>query len=901
MKPRRLEIEGLRSYRKKQVVEFESEGLMAITGATGAGKSSLLEAMMFALYGVHSGSSKTNKELIGDRSDEMAVTLEFEVQGKIYTAHRAVGRKNQSSFVLAEGDRVLCHDGNRMTAEVTALLGLDEEQFKKTVFLPQGAFQNFLTSRPKERTELLKRLLHIEPLDALEARVGVWLSQVRQVLDRAEGSRSRFAADPKAALQSAQQVLALGMAEEARRQQAFAGFSEVQAQLGQSEHLEAQLRQRSAQLLGFESLRGFDEEALLALSLGLQSALAESEQALAECSSGLASWTEQAPPYSAAQLQQARRDQARWQQLQQEGERLQGELEGLLAEQTALAGPLAGARAAVEEIQPRVSESRSALRDAQARALELERLREQRSTLESRQLRGVEEVARLLEALETARLELVEARQRWREGELWRICGQHSSGDACPVCEQVLPSDWQPPREPSGLNLEAVEKACSEAQAQWQRADSLLHSLQEQLEALPSSFEVAPLEPLQKELAALETEATLRVSRLASLEGELRKLDQLLAQRQARLPELVRELQQGQAGNLGNLDELEAQRATWDEEHLRLRQHEVELRGRVQQLQRERAEQVEGPLRELEFLRKQCAQVLGRADEGLVGLLAELDRQQGELVGSLQNSLSLRAELEKRLAGLLADAGLSDWQAAAGWLREAQDGASRASHQVELAERQLAEVAELDRLLTPARAQLEKITLLSRLLGHQRAKGSKMTFPQWYLQQRQGELLSLASHHLEALSAGQFRFEEDMDDAQSFRVLDMFSGVPRAVTTLSGGETFLASLSLAVALAELVGRRGGQLQALFLDEGFGTLSAECLDRALSALEQLAAQGRLIGLISHVPLIAERVEHVWWVRKSPAGSEIVKADEVLRKEMVAQELASFDPRLHPLFG
>ncbi len=199
------------------------------------------------------------------------------------------------------------------------------------------------------------------------------------------------------------------------------------------------------------------------------------------------------------------------------------------------------------------------------------------------------------------------------------------------------------------------------------------------------------------------------------------------------------------------------------------------------------------------------------------------------------------------------------------------------------------------------RPQLDRLATLSRLLGHQRAKGTKMTFPQWYMQQRQSELLSLASHHLEALSGGQFRFEEDMDDAQSFRVLDLFSGVPRAVTTLSGGETFLASLSLAVALAELVGRRGGQLQALFLDEGFGTLSAECLDRALTALEQLADQGRLIGIISHVPLIAERIEQVWWVRKSPGGSEIVKADEHMRRELLRQELATFDPRLHPLFS
>lgn len=900
MKPRRLEIEGLRSYRQKQVVEFEPQGLMAITGATGAGKSSLLEAMMFALYGVHSGSSKSNKELIGDRSDEMSVTLEFELQGKVYTAHRAVGRKNQSSFVLAEGDKVLCHDGNRMTAEVTALLGLDEEQFKKTVFLPQGAFQNFLTSRPKERTELLKRLLQIEPLDALEARVGVWLGQVRQVVDRAEGSRSRFPADPRAALTGAVQALSLGQIEENRRAQVFERFAEVRTQLGQSEQLEEGLRQRSAQLLSFDPLRSFDEASLLELRDRLQTERAAAEVELAGCGKALATSAEVAPPYSAAQLAQARRDQAQWRRLQEEGERLQAELESLVAEQAGLSQPLAAARTAVEEIQPRVGEARTTLRDAQARALELDRLREQRATLEARRLKGLDEVARLALALDVATGALEEARQRWREGELWRICGQHTSGDPCPVCERELPTDWQPPRKPGGLGLEQAESDCAAAQARWQKADSLLHSLQEQLETLPSSFEVSPLEPLQNELTELEAEATRRIGQLAALEGELRKVNKVLAERQVRLPQLVAELQKGESAQLGDLDALEAQRAAWDEENLRLRQQEVELRGRVQQVQRQLSERVEGPMRELEFLRRQCAQALG-CEGSLSELLEALDRQQAELVGSLQNSLSLRAELESRLHKLLSEAGLASWEAAAGWLREAQDGVSRARHQVELAEAQVAEVAELDRLLAPARAQLEKITLLSRLLGHQRAKGAKMTFPQWYLQQRQGELLALASHHLEALSAGQFRFEEDMDDAQSFRVLDMFSGVPRAVTTLSGGETFLASLSLAVALAELVGRRGGQLQALFLDEGFGTLSAECLDRALSALEQLAAQGRLIGLISHVPLVAERVEHVWWVRKSPSGSEIVKADEVLRKELVAQELASFDPRLHPLFG
>jgi len=123
----------------------------------------------------------------------------------------------------------------------------------------------------------------------------------------------------------------------------------------------------------------------------------------------------------------------------------------------------------------------------------------------------------------------------------------------------------------------------------------------------------------------------------------------------------------------------------------------------------------------------------------------------------------------------------------------------------------------------------------------------------------------------------------------------------RDAKTLSGGETFLASLSLALALSELVGRRGGRLEAFFLDEGFGTLSPECLDRALSALEGLAQSGRLIGIISHVVLLAERIENVWVVRKTPLGSQIEILSEELRQKLLSQDLAAYDPEKHPLLN
>ena len=110
------------------------------------------------------------------------------------------------------------------------------------------------------------------------------------------------------------------------------------------------------------------------------------------------------------------------------------------------------------------------------------------------------------------------------------------------------------------------------------------------------------------------------------------------------------------------------------------------------------------------------------------------------------------------------------------------------------------------------------------------------------------------------MSGGRYGFSED------FQIVDRTSGQPRSPKTLSGGETFQASLALALGLVELAGRSGGRLSSLFLDEGFGTLDANALDEALEELERRAAAGRVIGVISHLRSVADRIEHVLRVDK-----------------------------------
>jgi exonuclease SbcC len=148
-------------------------------------------------------------------------------------------------------------------------------------------------------------------------------------------------------------------------------------------------------------------------------------------------------------------------------------------------------------------------------------------------------------------------------------------------------------------------------------------------------------------------------------------------------------------------------------------------------------------------------------------------------------------------------------------------------------------------------------------------------FEKWLLDEAAAELLAGASTVLYELSAGAYSLE--LDARRDFAVVDHRNADERRpVRTLSGGETFLASLALALALAERVSLLApGQvrLESLFLDEGFGTLDPEALDIVASAIEHLGASGRMIGVVTHVAELADRLPIRFDVRRGVDGSTI----------------------------
>jgi DNA repair protein SbcC/Rad50 len=153
-------------------------------------------------------------------------------------------------------------------------------------------------------------------------------------------------------------------------------------------------------------------------------------------------------------------------------------------------------------------------------------------------------------------------------------------------------------------------------------------------------------------------------------------------------------------------------------------------------------------------------------------------------------------------------------------------------------------------------------------------------FEAWLLEEALGALVDGASERLEQLSSG--RYAMALDDKQTFEVIDHANADERRLArTLSGGETFLASLALALALAERVAELSPaghtSLDAIFLDEGFGTLDPETLDVVASAIEELGASGRMVGVVSHVRELAERVPTRFEVRRRPDTSVVERVD------------------------
>ncbi|WP_050614895.1 AAA family ATPase [Bacillus testis] len=266
-----------------------------------------------------------------------------------------------------------------------------------------------------------------------------------------------------------------------------------------------------------------------------------------------------------------------------------------------------------------------------------------------------------------------------------------------------------------------------------------------------------------------------------------------------------------------------------------------------------------------------------RTEEELNGMQAAIDAYNREM----QRIASLLAEMEKKLSNVA----MPDIEEIKAQLQAAQDLNADYRRKVNDLAILLANNLRINGKLSSGILKQDELQNQYRQIGHlyEISKGQnpfRITFERFVLTSFLDDILLEANERLTKMTSGRYSLIRKVDPTRKniqsgleLSVFDQYTGMERHVKTLSGGESFKASLSLALGLAAVVQQNAGgiSLETMFIDEGFGTLDPESLDQAVESLLEIQSSGRLVGIISHVPELKERIDARLEVRGTQTGS------------------------------
>jgi exonuclease SbcC len=854
VRPVRLELKGFTAYRDAQVLPFEHLDLFAVTGPTGSGKSSLLDAMTYALFGKVARVGVQASHLIAQGQPRLSVMFDFDVDGGRYRVTRTTGRRAAQTTVRLErcdaGEWVSFGEGADRVREATAmikdLIGLDFRAFTRSVLLPQGQFQEFLVGDPKDRRAILTELLDLRLFERMAAKAGERAREARG----AAKAKEEVLAGPLATIDRD------AVRQAKKRAKDLRAGSERMIEVERS--LEDLCKAWDAERRRIEALGALAQEA---------EDLSEQAAEIGRAMGSLARDVERSDERIAAAEQNVAKSAA-------------GAEEAAVAlaaaeETLGTLEDLAGLRAGLEELARLEARSRAAeeaLGGAQAGVED--GTKSLTVATEVTEAAGIE-----YQRFAAAKAKAEDAYHQAHEADLVAtLTTGKMPGDPCPICSHPLeqvPKSGARALETAKRELDRATEAEKRAGEIWGRAERDEAAAQRDLLAAEQhlSDRQADVERCAKE------RSVLLPGLVGSLGGELPPDPVAEVQRRARrIQDLSADLERSVAAKV----EAQAGVSAAREEAGSLAGRAVEATVRLQALpvpallKRAAAEArgLEAPSALSEAVPAEAGQaavvaaawakalselagtLASAADESRRGLEDLLDRARDQLPDGIP--MKLVTNVEELLAAVRSTA---------------RDLVGEAASASTAANRMAEQLKEKEALLREVRALGEQAGVYHALAGELRADRLIS-----FLQGEALELLAAAgSERLLFLSQDRYRLVFDREEDE-FYVEDRQNGDERrSVRTLSGGETFLASLGLALALAEQIPTvavtHRSHLQSLFIDEGFGALDAESLEVATEALSRLGGQDRLVGVITHVAELAEKMPVRVVVEKLPTGSRL----------------------------
>ena len=936
MRPLELSLSAFGPYAGKVDIDFScfgDHGLYLIYGDTGSGKTMLFDAIAFALFGESSGSRDVRTLRSDFAADDVPteVSLRFEHAGRTYTvtrrpqqllARQRGGGEGASSMVsraavaeLTSGDVTLGSNTTQVNEYIIDLLGLSYGQFRQVTMIAQGAFRDLLVTDPAEREVVLRKIFGTEELDRFADELARVARQARDSLDEAhrmfDGCVARLDRGIIEVHDPLQRTLSVRNPSYSAQESIEATEKIIERQRG--EIAEAERVREAAREATIDARIKLKEAENAAAALkdteAAKSKLVRAnahetifKKALEEASNGY----EERHRELVAREEELSRALPRYDEL----EVLQKTARETAQHKDDLGAQRDKLKERRAELEKAISRARIELDAAKDVSGQLERARAQRDKARERvdQAASVSEslsevadkrnkLSTLATRVEVAQREAEESRRVADDlfhalvaDDAAFVASSLVEGQPCPVCgsrehpHPARPVDVAPDRS----NLQS-------ARAAQQQAEDVLRERQDEYLSLRGSVD-------ELSRVAVRSAEELLQSPLQEDPEHPEQTERMARIRMAELSQLLGD----------EVTEAESTVTAWEEKLFALNklQEELERNAVERDDTRKQLTELAGAY---ELAQSDAASAKTRAEEVAAGLpyatrdevsreikraVAERTQREQELAAARKAYDKARTEQASAISVLeerrkhLAELGLEEGSKAPSTSRQkhallaAQASEQQADKDVRAAETRVRKnetVLEEMRTIAGTLPELQRSCAaaerVSRIARGQASGSNRISFERYVLGFYFDQILICANRRLSVMSSGHYQLVRNAEGESrgkgglSLDVIDFATGKRRPVSSLSGGESFEASLSLALGLSDYAQQRAGgmHLDTVFIDEGFGSLDPDSLEQVMRVLSDLASGDCLVGIISHVEELEKRIEQRVEVQSSAEGS------------------------------
>ena len=848
MRPIKLTLSGWGPYASCEVVDFEAfgqEGLFLITGSTGGGKTTIFDGITYALYGETSGTTREKDYLRSDFAKpetETFVELIFSHKGQEYKVVRSPRysrpkKRGQGEIVTSE-TAALYEEGKMpvtvlkdVNVRLGEIMGISYKQFKQIAMIAQGEFLDLLLANSKDRVEIFRNLFGTEEQERFQKKLG---EKARESYGALTENKHKLS-ETLSQIQTEKEIVEEELAKEYVNLEVL--VEAVQEETKEDKDVEKHLAEELKRLE--KKLKKLTEKKQEYVSL--EKRLEEQENKLLVCEKEReASERKKEQAIQAAKLEEEGFLEKK--KLLEEKQREEKEQLELLKERLMKYEHLEEQLSEVKLHVARLTEKIERYKETEKKEKTMEALAETLKKEQTEYQKAENVCAEIKKTYE-------EKDHAYRAAAIGLAARYLEEGKPCPVCgstthpSPAVVSDTVPDEGEVERWKEKWQREEEKKNLIFQKAAQIKGSLDTMREEVVTALEVLKEESGSYEELLLEEKE--QKARQKQLEDEIGEKKTLQKEKEVK--------EQAQADFWKEKEEIEQ---SYEKRMLAVKKEE--------ETQKLLAEGKKTLLEELQngkaILEKEMIVFREKLfkEPALVEFVAE--GREGMSVQVIETAMA-SIEKEKKL------------------LQKEKEGKAV---KVTVNEKALRSISDKQK----ERSVLEEKYSLIRGL-EQAAIGKnkdRMVFEQYVLSAYFEDIVATANLRLGKMTGGRYQLSKvervadgRTTDSLNLEVFDNFTGKKRPVKTLSGGESFKAALALALGLSDVVQAYAGgiQIETLFIDEGFGALDEESLEQAMSTLDSLKEHNRLIGIISHVSELKERIEKQLVVEKGRSGSHILQ--------------------------